>query len=439
MANSDKNIVITPNIGSATDNPKVVFSGADSSTAAQDITLYAYPTDNGTISFEGSAGQLFSITNDLTGTIFSVNDVSGIPSIEVDADGTIRLAEFGGNVLIGTATDDGTNLLQVDGSVLATAFSGPLSGNATTATTLQTARTINGVSFNGSANITVADATKLPLTGGTMTGTFNLGNQKIQFPTGTGGSNFAANHYSMGIDIADGAWTNPNYSDLIIGYHTGIRIGGGYSGVRFYNNSPTTDANNDGNGDGGEALLMTIGGGGTATSGANVTINNSLYVGTNIYHNGDADTYLGFDTDTISLVTAGVAEVTINSTGVRLGDTGNGYFQPVSGSYGSIQIDGGAHSGWEGYSIGGRAVFMHDNSATMGLYDDVNNEWGFKYTFNGAAELYHNSAVKLATTATGVSVTGTVAATAFTGDGSGLTNAGISTGKSIAMAMIFGG
>jgi len=43
-----------------------------------------------------------------------------------------------------------------------------ISGNAGTATALQTARTINGVSFNGTANITVADATKLPLTGGTI-------------------------------------------------------------------------------------------------------------------------------------------------------------------------------------------------------------------------------------------------------------------------------
>ena len=43
-------------------------------------------------------------------------------------------------------------------------------GNAATATALQTARTINGVSFNGTADITVADNTKLPLTGGTMTG-----------------------------------------------------------------------------------------------------------------------------------------------------------------------------------------------------------------------------------------------------------------------------
>jgi hypothetical protein len=59
---------------------------------------------------------------------------------------------------------------------LATAYAGgtitaSLDGNAATATTLQTARTINGVSFNGTADITVADATKLPLAGGTMTGT----------------------------------------------------------------------------------------------------------------------------------------------------------------------------------------------------------------------------------------------------------------------------
>ena len=43
-------------------------------------------------------------------------------------------------------------------------------GNANTATKLQTARTINGVSFDGTANITIADSTKLPIAGGTMTG-----------------------------------------------------------------------------------------------------------------------------------------------------------------------------------------------------------------------------------------------------------------------------
>jgi hypothetical protein len=56
-------------------------------------------------------------------------------------------------------------------------------GNAKTATTatsaksatkLATARTINGVSFDGTANITIADSTKLPIAGGTMTGDLTL-------------------------------------------------------------------------------------------------------------------------------------------------------------------------------------------------------------------------------------------------------------------------
>lgn len=42
------------------------------------------------------------------------------------------------------------------------------------ATKLTTARTINGVAFDGTANITVADSTKLPLAGGVMTGTISF-------------------------------------------------------------------------------------------------------------------------------------------------------------------------------------------------------------------------------------------------------------------------
>jgi hypothetical protein len=48
---------------------------------------------------------------------------------------------------------------------------GSITGNAATATKLATARNINGVAFDGTAAITVADATKLPLAGGTTTGT----------------------------------------------------------------------------------------------------------------------------------------------------------------------------------------------------------------------------------------------------------------------------
>lgn len=90
MANTYKNIVITPNTGSSTGDPTLVFSGGNTSVNT-DITLRTYPSSNGTLSIEGSAGQLFSVTNELSGTIFSVNDISGIPALDVNANGRITV------------------------------------------------------------------------------------------------------------------------------------------------------------------------------------------------------------------------------------------------------------------------------------------------------------------------------------------------------------
>jgi hypothetical protein len=126
MANTDKNIVITPNVGQ-TAEPRIFFSGADASTTAQTITLRVLPDNGGTLSFEGSSGQLFSITNILTGTLFSVNDISGIPSLEVLDTGQVKLAQYAGSVLVGTGTDNATDKLQVAGTVTHTGLN-PSSG-----------------------------------------------------------------------------------------------------------------------------------------------------------------------------------------------------------------------------------------------------------------------------------------------------------------------
>ena len=76
--------------------------------------------DSDTLSVSGNSGQLFSITDTNTGTIFAVNDISGVPSIEVDDDGEIRLAPTFGNVLIGTSTDSGLAKLQISGNLQVT-------------------------------------------------------------------------------------------------------------------------------------------------------------------------------------------------------------------------------------------------------------------------------------------------------------------------------
>ena len=66
-------------------------------------TITSKMLDAGTLSFEGTVGQLFSITNSMTGTIFSVNDISGIPSIEVLDTGVVKLAQYSGFVAYGVS------------------------------------------------------------------------------------------------------------------------------------------------------------------------------------------------------------------------------------------------------------------------------------------------------------------------------------------------
>lgn len=114
MPLSDHEILITPNKGQSAD-PTMRFTGGNASVASSiNVTMYA----DSTLSFEGTAGQLFSINNSLTGTIFSVNDVSGIPSIEVIDTGLIKLAQYNGNVGIGTSTvTGGTKLYISQGNV----------------------------------------------------------------------------------------------------------------------------------------------------------------------------------------------------------------------------------------------------------------------------------------------------------------------------------
>ena len=114
MSNLDKNIIITPNNGSSTADPNIVFTGGNTTVANSiNMTMYA----SGTLSWDGTAGQLFSISNSLTGTIFSVNDISGIPSITVNSLGNIVLAQYSGNVTVGAAQGQAGNVLSVAGNL----------------------------------------------------------------------------------------------------------------------------------------------------------------------------------------------------------------------------------------------------------------------------------------------------------------------------------
>ena len=97
MANSDKNIRITTSRNKAT-LPSIVFTGSSAGTSV--LTLEV--RDDNSIAFTGLDGDVFSLDYDLSsGTIWSVNDKTGVPFLRTSFNGLIGLAEFGGTVGIG--------------------------------------------------------------------------------------------------------------------------------------------------------------------------------------------------------------------------------------------------------------------------------------------------------------------------------------------------
>ena len=108
---------------------------------------------------------------------------------------------------------------------------------------------------------------------------------------------------------------------------------------------------------------------------------------------------------------------------------------------GGDQINIGVGSDFKLYHNGSHS-FIDNNTGDLNvestnIYIKANNtENAVDCVANGAVTLYHNNSAKLATSSSGVTVTGTVAATSYTGDGSSLT--GISVGISTEAASISG-
>lgn len=102
-------------------------------------------TATGTITGNAFAGPLTgNVTGNLTGTASLASNLTGTPNISV---GTISASGAITGNLVGNVTGN------VTGNVSGT--SGSTTGNAATATALETARTIAGVSFNGTSSISL--------------------------------------------------------------------------------------------------------------------------------------------------------------------------------------------------------------------------------------------------------------------------------------------
>jgi hypothetical protein len=267
------NVANAGNLGlTAGDGNGFTFWGAgDSYKISMGVgSLYQYgPVSDYSIKMQmdaGSTGRGFTWGRVGVAPVAGLNSTSG----NFQTAGTIAASNFSGThsgSSSGTNTGDNPGVTSVAG-VTPIVSSGGTTPSISHATSGVGAGTYNSVTVNTFGHVTAGSNVGY-ITGYTETDTLAtvtargastttaITLQRIFWNTEGGNSNntFAANHYSIG--QAAGTWTHP-YPDLIIGHHTGIRIGAhyNYGGTRFYNNSPW-----GGDAGGGETELMSIGNG----------------------------------------------------------------------------------------------------------------------------------------------------------------------------------
>jgi len=150
-------------VATGTTTPVISISQAGTSSngflSSTDWNTFNNKTSNtGTVTSVGGTGTVNGIT--LSGTVTTSGNLtlggtlSGV-SLTTQVSGTLPIANGGTNAT--TAADARTNLdvPTRTGTNASGTWGISITGNAATATALQTARTINGVSFNGTANIAI--------------------------------------------------------------------------------------------------------------------------------------------------------------------------------------------------------------------------------------------------------------------------------------------
>jgi hypothetical protein len=123
-----------------TDSHSITGSIAISSSAStSSAALQIYKSGSTVLDIQGSQGQLFSVIDVLSGSLMSVNDISGLPILEVFSDDRVVLGTYGAPALIITGSNAVfTGSVVIDGALLDTIRTGSLATGSTLIYTVNT-------------------------------------------------------------------------------------------------------------------------------------------------------------------------------------------------------------------------------------------------------------------------------------------------------------
>jgi hypothetical protein len=374
---------------------------------------------------QGSAGQLFSVTDSLTGDLFAVSDISGIPILNVNSSGAVDIdgtLAVDGNLSLGDSDKiqlGASQDLQIyhDGShsYIRDQGSGNLiiTGSQLTFSNVADTEYMAKMVQDGTVELYYNGSKKLETTNTGVTVTGNIG--ATNFSGSSSGTNTGDQTLptlsSLGALSASGTAFSLSGTDVTVG--ESITLAGGLS----YSGTTLTSANDNTTYTAGTGLTLT----GTAFS---VTAN--TYATAAQGTTADAALPKAGGTMTGQLVTGG------GGLGIKRNST-NGTIWFNSGTdanhalwnayYGeSPTTRGSANTGFDGMfwnTLRGLKI----RGGSSGAYNLIVAENSTGSTNDHTVKLYASNVLRLQTTTTGVTVTGNIGATNFSGSSSG-TNTG---------------
>jgi len=404
--------------------------------AAQDlsptVTLSGAVTGSGTLTDLGNVTIATTATSDPTITL------SG------DASGSATLTNLGDATLSVTVADDSHNhvISNVDG--LQSALDGKLStsGNAATATSAGTVTTaaqpnitsvgtlttltVDDITINGS---TISDASDFTIdSGGDIildangadwkfkddgTDVLNIENSSgdIKITSQTNDKDIIFRGVDNGsaitaltLDMSDAGTATFNH-DIKLADSSQLRIGGSDDLLLFHDGSNSYIQSKTGNlnittANGSDFSITAANNGqvklfydgtaklNTTSSGVNIDGNlnavDNIYVAQGIYHEGDTNTYIGFDTDQINFYTGGYLSLHVNGSGTFVSNGSlKEQYVALSGTTPTCNVDNG---GMFSLTMSGNTTFTFSGADT-----GYSNGFILQLTGNGGTVTYPNT------------------------------------------------